>query len=309
VQLQQLRYFVALADTRHFTQAAELTGVTQPSLSKQIHTLEEELGAPLVTRSRGDIALTPAGELLLPLARRILADVETARLEVGELIGLQRGRLRIGATPSLCTSLVAPVLRRFQESHPRVRLLVEEGGSQDLVRNLARGGLDLALIVLPDAGTDPALRAEPILRESLVVASASTVPAPTEAATLRLAELRDQPLVMFRTGYDLRDVTLEACRRAGFEPSFAIEGGEMDAVLGFVEAGLGVALVPSMVLAGRPRLRATPLAAPGVQRTIALAHRRDITPTHAARALRDVLLAHVTEASVWSRLPSGVEQI
>jgi DNA-binding transcriptional LysR family regulator len=253
--------------------------------------------------------LTPAGEALLPLARRILSDVETARLQVQELIGVRRGRLRLGATPSLCTSLVAPVLRRYQEGYPGVRLLVEEGGSQDLVRELARGELDLALIVLPEHGTDPALRAEPILRESLVAASSTTLPPPTEAAELRLSELREQPLVMFRTGYDLRDVTLEACRRAGFEPSFAIEGGEMDAVLGFVEAGLGVALVPSMVLSGRPRLRATPLEPPGVQRTIALAHRHDVTPTHAARALRDVLLAYVAEASAWSRLPSGVEPI
>ncbi|WP_374707007.1 LysR family transcriptional regulator [Catellatospora sp. TT07R-123] len=309
MQLQQLKYFVAVAETRHFTQAAEQAGVTQPSLSKQIHVLETELGAPLFTRSRGNITLTPAGEALLPRARRILADVETARLEVQELIGVRRGRLRLGATPSLCTSLVAPVLRRYQEGYPGVRLLLEEGGSQDLVGKLARGGLDLALIVLPDQGTDPALRAEPILRESLVVASATTLPAPTEAAALTLPELEHQPLVMFRPGYDLRDTTLEACRRAGFTPSFAIEGGEMDAVLGFVEAGLGVALVPSLVLSGRPRLRSTPLAPPGVQRTIALAHRRDVVPTHAARALREVLLGYLHEESAWSRLPTGVEPI
>ncbi|GHJ46810.1 LysR family transcriptional regulator [Catellatospora sp. TT07R-123] len=307
--MQQLKYFVAVAETRHFTQAAEQAGVTQPSLSKQIHVLETELGAPLFTRSRGNITLTPAGEALLPRARRILADVETARLEVQELIGVRRGRLRLGATPSLCTSLVAPVLRRYQEGYPGVRLLLEEGGSQDLVGKLARGGLDLALIVLPDQGTDPALRAEPILRESLVVASATTLPAPTEAAALTLPELEHQPLVMFRPGYDLRDTTLEACRRAGFTPSFAIEGGEMDAVLGFVEAGLGVALVPSLVLSGRPRLRSTPLAPPGVQRTIALAHRRDVVPTHAARALREVLLGYLHEESAWSRLPTGVEPI
>ncbi len=307
--MQQLKYFVAVAETRHFTQAAEQAGVTQPSLSKQIHVLETELGAPLFTRSRGNIMLTPAGEALLPRARRILADVETARLEVQELIGVRRGRLRLGATPSLCTSLVAPVLRRYQEGYPGVRLMLEEGGSQDLVGKLARGGLDLALIVLPEHGTDPALRAEPILRESLVVASSTTLPAPTEAGTLRLSELDGQPLVMFRPGYDLRDATLEACRRAGFTPTFAIEGGEMDAVLGFVEAGLGVALVPSLVLSGRTRLRSTPLAPPGVQRTIALAHRRDVTPTHAARALREVLLAYVHEESAWSRLPTGVEPI
>jgi DNA-binding transcriptional LysR family regulator len=304
MRLQQLKYFVAVAESRHFTQAAELTGVTQPSLSKQIHALEADLGAPLFTRVRGDVTLTPAGEALLPRARRILADAETARLEIDELIGVRRGRLRLGATPSLCTSLVAPVLRRYQAGYPGVLIQIDEGGSQDLVQTLSRGGLDLALIVLPPQGTDPALIAEPILRESLVVASTVDIPTP---AVVPLSSLREQPMVMFRAGYDLRNVTLEACRRSGFEPSFAIEGGEMDAVLGFVEAGLGVALVPSMVLAGRPRLRSAALEKPGLHRTIALAHRRDVTPTHAARALREVLHAYLTEAAAWNRLPAGVE--
>lgn len=309
MQLQQLRYFVAVAESRHFTHAAERAGVTQPSLSKQIHALEADLGAELFTRTRGAVALTPAGEVLLPLARRILADADTARVEVQELVGLRRGRLRLGATPSLCVSLVPPVLRRYADSFPRVRLQVEESGSQDLVRHLVQGALDLAVIVLPSAGTDPSLRTEPILRESLVVVSSLKMPAPTENPPLRITELRDQPLVMFRTGYDLRDVTMAACAKAGFTPAFAVEGGEMDAVLSFVEAGLGVALVPSMAVAGRERLRTTPLARPGVQRTIALAHRRDVTPTHSARAFRDTLRAYVTEASAWSTLPPGVEPL
>ncbi len=309
MQLQQLRYFVAVADTRHFTHAAELIGVTQPSLSKQIHALEADLGAELFTRTRGAVALTPAGEALLPLARRIVADADTARVEVQELVGLRAGRLRLGSTPSLSVSLLAPVLRRYADAYPRVRLHIEESGSQDLVRHLVAGQLDLAVIVLPERGTDPSLRTEPILRESLVCASSLSMPPPTEQPQLRITELRDQPMVMFRHGYDLRDATVAACERAGFTPTYAVEGGEMDAVLAFVEAGLGVALVPSMAVAGRTRLRITPLARPAVYRTVALAHRRDVTPTHAARALRDTLLAYLTEAAAWSTLPPGVDPL
>src|SRR5919201_7158914 len=101
MQLHQLRYFLAVAGTRHFTRAAASVHVAQPSLSKQIRTLERELGSPLFSRARGNVTLTPAGETLLPLARRILADVETARREVQDLTGLRRGRVRLGATPSL----------------------------------------------------------------------------------------------------------------------------------------------------------------------------------------------------------------
>src|SRR6266487_2057204 len=110
VQLQQLAYFLAVAETRHFTRAADQVRVAQPSLSKQIKNLERELGAPLFSRARGNVALTPAGETLLPLARRILADADSARVEVQELAGLRRGRLRLGATPSLCTGLLPRVL-------------------------------------------------------------------------------------------------------------------------------------------------------------------------------------------------------
>lgn len=305
VQLQQLRYFVAVAETRHFTHAADNVGISQPSLSKQIHSLENDLGAPLFERSRGNVTLTAAGQALLPLATRILADVDTARREIQDLIGLRRGRVRLGAPPSLCVSLVPRLLRQFHDAHPGVDLHIEEGGSQDLVRNLCQGELDLALIVVPDDGTDPGLEAEPLLRESLVVASVD--PLPTVDGQLRITDLRDQPLVMFRAGYDLRDATMEACRQAGFTPAFTVEGGEMDAVLSLVEAGLGVALVPGIVMAGRPSLRVTHLAPPGLARTIALARRREALLSHAAQALRDTLLADLEEIKRHGPPPTGVE--
>ena len=119
MQLQQLRYFVAVAETRHFTQAAELVHVAQPSLSKQIHALERELGAPLFSRARGNVALTAAGEALLPLARRILADADTARHEVQELVGCAAAGSGWAPRPSLCTGLLPDVLRAFHDRAPR----------------------------------------------------------------------------------------------------------------------------------------------------------------------------------------------
>ena len=305
MQLQQLRYFLAVVETRHFTHAADNLGVAQPTLSKQIHTLETSLGAPLFERVRGAVTLTAAGETLLPLAQRMVADADAARKAVQDIVGLRRGEVRLGATPSLCSSLVPEVLRTFRAEHPDIRLYVTEGSSQDLIQDLLARTLDLALIVQPEQGVDEALSAVPVLRESLVVASVAGGSPPTANPEIALTELEHTPLVMFRAGYDIRDVTLEACRRAGFTPKFAVEGGEMDAVLAFVEAGLGVALVPSMVLANRPLLRATPLAPPGMRRTIALAHRKRSVLPHAAEALRTTLLAHVATGE----LPSGVRPL
>ncbi|WP_395297783.1 LysR family transcriptional regulator [Kitasatospora hibisci] len=302
MQLQQLRYFVAVAETRHFTRAAEAAHVAQPSLSQQIRSLERELGAELFHRTRGNIALTDAGDALLPLARRILADTESARLAVQETVQLRRGRVRLGAPPSLCTSLVPDVLRVFRDRYPGVALLVREGGSRDLVRTLAAGELDLALIITPPSGeAAPALDVTELLHEELVLVSRSVE---GRRRKVRVAELRGRPLVMFREGYDVREATLEACRAAGFEPEFAVQGGEMDAVLGFVGAGLGPAVVPGMV-AARSGLAVTPFAGPGLGRTIAVAHGREVPLTRASAALRETLLAHLRDAARDGDLPPG----
>ncbi|MEU8946766.1 LysR substrate-binding domain-containing protein [Streptomyces sp. NPDC048489] len=291
MQFQQLQYFVAVAETRHFTRAAELVHVAQPSLSQQIKSLERELGADLFLRARGNITLTDAGEALLPLARRILADADTARHEVQELAQLRSGRIRLGATPSVCTGLLPDVLRAFHDRYPGIRLLIEEGGSHDLVRELARGALDLALVVLPLPTPSPALTTVELLREDLVVVSSPERPAPGGGRTVRIPDLEGERMVMFRHGYDLRELTVAACRAEGFEPDFAVEGGEMDAVLGFVRSGLGVAVVPRMVATRSGRgLRVTPLTPPGLHRTIALAHRSDVAPPRAARELQRMLL-------------------
>lgn len=307
VQLQQLVYFLAVADARHFTRAAEAVHVAQPSLSKQIHQLEAELGSPLFHRVRGNIGLTPAGEALLPFARRILADVEDAKLQMHELDELRRGRLRLGATPSLCTGLLADALARFRRTYPGIDLAVEESGSRELVRLVADGALDLAVITSPLLRTDAPLRAMAVLREQLTLA----VPVDSDPGLdlVRMEDLEHRPLVMFREGYDLRTTVLTACQRAGFVPRFAVEGGEMDAVLSFVEAGLGVAVVPSMVLPGRPRLRGVPFAPPVPMRTVSLARRSDVQPPRAAHAFRLVLTELLADADRGGTMPTGVDLV
>jgi DNA-binding transcriptional LysR family regulator len=261
----------------------------------------------LLTRGHDNVTLTAAGEALLPMARRIVADSETARLEIAELAGLRRGRLRLGATPSLCVSVVADVLEVFHGRYPGIALEVSEGGSQDLVADLQRGQLDLALVIdRTERGGDLALT--PVLREELVVVAARGWP--ELGPHIGVAELAAHPLVVNREGYELREVTLAACAAAGVTPRIAVEGGEMDAVLRMVERGLGVAIVPSLVLAGHPGLRATRLdGGAWSHRTISLAHRTDVAPTRAAQAFREDLLAVLARTSRTGHLPPGVRYV
>lgn len=309
MQLHQLVYFLTVAQTRHFTHAAQQLEIAQPSLSQQIRALERSLGAELFDRARGNITLTPAGEALLPIAERITADVETARQEVRELVQLRSGRVRLGAPPSLLTGLLPEVAKLFRMRYPDIRLVIDESGSRDLVAKTATGALDLALLVLPLHADDPALTATPLLSEDLVVVSSIREPAPTDGQSITIAQLRGRPMVMFRPGYDLREATVSACRRAGFAPNLAVEGGEMDAVLSMVEAGLGLAVLPSTVVAGRSTHRVTPIAAPGLTRTIGLAHRTGARPPRAARELRQALMEYLTRAARTSRLPIGTRLI
>ncbi|HIV57723.1 MAG TPA: LysR family transcriptional regulator [Candidatus Stackebrandtia faecavium] len=288
MQLRQLESFVSVCDTRHFTRSAQALRVAQPSLSQQIRSLERDLGTQLFHRTRGNITLTDAGERLLPFARRILSDAESARREVQETVQLLRGRVRLGATPSLCASIVPDVLRRYHDRYPGIELFVDEGGSRDLIRKLSDGVLDLALIITPSHGVVPSLATTQLLREELVVVSSPDQPPMSQRQRLRITDLRHASLVMFRQGYDLREFTIAACHDAGFEPRFTVEGGEMDAVLGYVRAGLGAAIVPSMV-AKRSGLRVTHFVKPTMYRTIAVGHHKDAAPTRAALELSAVL--------------------
>jgi len=290
VQLSQLRAFVAVAERRHFTRAAGDLGIAQPSLSKQIRNLEDDLGTPLFHRMKGNVTLTPGGETLLPWARRVLADVDAAASEVRELGGLRRGRLSVGATPSLSTALLPDALARFHGRYPGIEIELTEAGSRDLVRSLEQGALDIALVILPLRHA--VLETAALFREELVLAVPRDHPLARRRA-VPLAELRDQPFVMFREGYDLRAATFDACRRAGFAPRLAVEGAEMDGVLRMAAAGIGVAIVPSIVLPADGPLRTVRLAQP-LTRTIGFARRRDRRQSRAAieleSAVRELLL-------------------
>ena len=287
MELHQLRYFVAVAERRHFTRAAAALGVAQPSVSKQIRRLEADLGDALFDRTAGGVALTDAGTVLLPWAKRVLADLDAARAEVVGLASLEGGRLSVGATPSVSTVLLPPILAEFHRAHPGVSLTVQEAGSRELVARLEAGDLDLALVVLP-VPHDDVLATTPVLREDLVLAVPAGHPLARRRA-VRMAELRGVPLVMFREGYDLRTTTIAACEAAGFHPIFAVEGAEMDGVLRMTAAGIGVAVVPGIVVEHGGPLVAIRLTEPTLSRSIGLAHHRGRRRSRAADAFTALL--------------------
>ncbi|MFE6256490.1 LysR family transcriptional regulator [Agromyces sp. NPDC057865] len=294
MNLEQLRSFVEVAKFGNFTRAAEELYLAQPSLSRQIAALEQDLGAELFHRARGGSTLTVAGESLLPLARRMLADADSVRRELAELAGLERGRVRLGATPTLCISLVAEVFSAFHAEHPGIELHLSEQGSRRLLDELGSGELDLALITTSDAATAERFTVTPLLVEELVVVSSAAAPPVAAGDSIALAEVAGLPQIVFSSTYDLRSTTDAAFRTAGLTPEVVLEGAEMDAVLRFVERGLGVAIVPAMVLIDRPGLRSVRLEAPTLTRTINLARPTDVAATAAVDVMQRTIAATAT---------------
>lgn len=312
MNLEQLRGFAEIARIGHFTRAAEALHLAQPSLSRQISSLERELGVELFHRARGNVSLTAAGERLLPIARRMLADADTARDEMSELAGLRRGRIRLGATPTLCTSLVAEAVVEFRQRYPGIDVELTERGSRSLIAALVEGALDLALIVtsVSSGAARAVLERESLLSERLVVVSSLAEPDPFqqlaprpgenhagESRAVELAELARVPQIAFPENYDLRVAMDAAFGAEGLTPAIAVQGVEMDAALRFAELGIGVAVVPAMVAVERPGLRAAPLASPDLTRTVSIARRSDMAPTHAAAAMQ-TLIRHTADRLV-----------
>ena len=180
--------------------------------------------------------------------------------------------MRLGATPTLCISLVAEVLSAFHAAHPAIELHLSETGSRRLLDELAGGELDLALITTSEAARPRRSFTDPLLVEELVVISSQRQRPSTATRHSTLAEL----VAHCRRSSSARATTCErdGCRlpRRRPHPEVVLEGAEMDAVLRFVERGLGVAIVPAMVLIDRPGLRSVRLAEPPLARTISLAH-------------------------------------
>ena len=214
MQLHQLAYALAVAEEESFTRAADRLHLAQPSLSRQVRLLEHELGIVLFNRGpgQGRVTLTPDGSALLPFMQRVLADVEATGAEARALSGMVRGRLAVGATPSLVTSVLAPALVSFHASYPGIDLSVVEAGSHQLVPQVAAGEVDLALVVEPV--TDPLVVTVPLFEDPLVLATA-TGSALAGRRRVGVRDLDGLDLVMFREGYDLRAVTLDASRPPG----------------------------------------------------------------------------------------------
>jgi DNA-binding transcriptional LysR family regulator len=293
MELRHLRYFEAVARHSHVTRAAAELHIAQPALSKQISQLEHELGVALFDRVGRNVRLTEAGESLLPHARAVMAQVEAARAEMAERIGLRKGRATVGAPPTVGTQLLPAVLATFNKRYPGIELRLHESGVQTLLDLLETGLTDVAVVTLPV--DDENLTVVPIFTEEMVIAVWHGHPL-AGRGEVTIGELQGEPWVLSPENYELREAALVACDRAGFSPRVVLEGGETDTLLRFVAAGVGVALVPRLAVQGATDLVPLHVSDQKLQRSLGVVWRGDRVASPAARALREFLVEQLRKA-------------
>lgn len=287
--ISQLEAFRAVARLRHFGRAAERLGKSQPALSLQVQKLESEIGGALFERAARRIALTEAGELLLPRSERILAEIEEARREMDELRGGFRGLVRIGVLPTVAAHFFPPVLTRFQQVYPGVEVLLrEERRSPDLLDVLIGGDVDLAVCLRQAA--HPALEYIPLLTEEFLLAVSREHPL-AGRKSVAVSRLREERFVVYKTvGHNTRENLMHACHTAGFKPRIAFESEQAETIQYLVASNLGVTFLPSMVLRHGSDKGIVPLrlTQPTLTRTIVVARRADRRLPKACRDLAEL---------------------
>ncbi|WRZ94923.1 LysR family transcriptional regulator [Streptomyces sp. NBC_01007] len=242
MELRHLQHFVAVAEDRHFTRAAERLMVSQSGLSSSIRALERELRAPLFVRTTRRVTLTEAGRALLVEAERILAQVRSAHDAVAAVQGVLRGTLSLGTEQCIAGVHCAKLLAAFRRRHPDVEIRLRQAGSEALAEEVAAGRLDLAFAVRTRADSEH-LRSVPLASEPMTVLCHPEHRLAT-AAVVTPEELGEEAFVDFHPDWGPRRTSDAAFATAGVQRTVTLEVNDVHSLLELVHEGLGIAVVP-----------------------------------------------------------------
>ena len=235
MEMQQLRYVVAVARTGNFSRAAEQCHVAQPSLSQQIQKLEEELGERLFDRLRRQTQLTSHGEVFLRRAVRILEEVDAAKREAADTQALLRGALKIGVLPTIAPYLLPEAVGGFMEKYPGVEVVVHEDTTAQLLKLLLAFEIDLALASQPIR--DERLEVRELFTEELLLALPPAHPLARKRA-VSPSDLERERLIIMKEGHCLGDQVLRFCDRRDLHPNISFRSAQLETIQSLVSAGL-----------------------------------------------------------------------
>src|SRR6201991_2451467 len=272
VTLRQLRYFDALARHGHFGRAAEACAISQPALSMQIREMEDAMGGALLERGARKVALTTFGEELLQRVRDILRSVD----ELGDFARATQdrlaGRLRVGMIPTIAPYLLPKVIENLARLHPELDIHVRETLTPKLIKEVAEGRLDTAIVALPVS--EPSLTEIALFRENFLLVrpgAQNGTPVPSRES------LREMKLLLLEEGHCFRDQALSFCNMQASPPREVLDASSLSTLVQMVGAGIGVTLIPEMAVPVETRSASVSVARfrnPQPSRTIGMVWRK-----------------------------------
>lgn len=241
MELDQLRYFLRVADVASFTRAAEELGISQPALSRSIQRLEEELGQPVLERQGRSLSLTEAGALLQGRAQQILSLIEDTKAEISD--DGKSGRIRIGAIPTIGPYFLPALLRRFSQEFPQAQLIVHEETTDKLIKSCAQGEIDVGILALPISARY--LEIQELFEEELLLVIPPDHPL-AEKPRVYLSDIEPFPFVLLDEAHCLTDNIVSFCRQRSFQPVAVERTSQLAMVQELVSLSHGVSMIPQM---------------------------------------------------------------
>ena len=272
MELRHLRYFLAAADALHFTRAAESLNVSQPTLSLQIKELERELGTALFDRVGRSVRLTAAGDLFRRHAARALQEVELGREAVADLLGLRRGRLRVGVTHSFNAALMPRAIAEFRGRYPAVSVLIEKTSGRAVEHGLIASSLDLGIAFAPPESLN--IEAEKLFDAEIVLITTHDHRL-ARRTRVKLAELDRLPLVLPTREFATRRLLDDRMRETRAHLNLIVEMNDIDSLLDIVRLGTGSTVLSRRAVADGNGLSIVGITDPEMTRTAALFWLRD----------------------------------
>jgi DNA-binding transcriptional LysR family regulator len=293
--IRDVEVFVAVVDSGSFKEAASVLNVTQSALTQRLRKLEDALGARLIDRTTRSIALTGVGQAFLPSAQRLLAQFEQTFADLRDVIDVAGGRVTVASLISVATYVLPPVIGRFARQYPNVGVRIIDVAEQEILSYVRRGDAEFA-IDMQTGDIDAALAVTPLMEDRFVLACRADHPL-ADGGEIDAGELAGLPLMTLGARSGTSRVLQAQLTERPNSANWRYEVQHLATMVGFLEAGMGVGIVPSMVMRGLAsrQLVSRPLTGSGLSRKLVLVERAGATLSPAAAELKRMLLGEFAD--------------
>lgn len=282
MDIRHLTYFLEVANQKSFTKAAQILHITQPSISKMIKLLEEELDVILFYRSAKKIELTDAGRALLHQSQQIVNSFQNLTSELADVINSKKGTIKIGLPPMVGARFFPKIISDFTKSYPKISLTLLEFGSQKVQTGIDDGHLDIGVVMLPVDET--IFDIIHIIDEPLMLVVHPDHPL-AQKSIIELSDLKDEDFIFFRETFTLHDNIINRCIESGFNPKITFKSSHWDFIAEMVAINFGIALLPRIICQDLDpaRIKIIPIAEPMIHWNLGIVWKKDRYLSFAAK--------------------------